>query len=382
MLEPAVKRVALPGGDTVMVSYAPLPWWGEANASGYVDPRNIAPDMDNPRKHMNEARLLELNASIKARGVRQQLVVVPRHTAPWVRVSKEHANCYFVAVSGHRRRNGALEGGVGAVPIRVAIYADEKAHRMDMSLLNKGQDDLTELEEGYEILRLQELGWRVNDIADAFGVAIPQFYCRINLTKLAPDIQAMLDADLPRDKRLSVTVGGHLGGVKTPTTEELEISFHELAKIVRRETVTDEEDFERLSDKERCFTLQRLLLAVIRQRNLTSVHATEFIRDRALKLKAAAGVAGRQPERFQPQRRKDIINTLVNETVKSVVADWPPDEIRRIFSFASREEVETFVARVLQAEQTFRGLREILERIKNEKKPTPPEVLRLVKSRA
>jgi hypothetical protein len=66
-----------------------------------------------------------------------------------------------VNVSGHRRQKCALDAGIGAVPVKVVIFQSEKEYRMEMSLLNKGQDDLTPLEEGYEIVRLRDLGWKI-----------------------------------------------------------------------------------------------------------------------------------------------------------------------------------------------------------------------------
>jgi ParB-like chromosome segregation protein Spo0J len=230
-----LREVRLPGGDVVHVSDSPEGWWNKANASGFVDPHQIAPDPRNPRRVMNPARRVELEESIAANGVRQALVLTPKHMAPWAQVAKEHTDCYFLDVSGHRRREASINKSVGAVPVMIRIYPDEKAHRMDVSLLNKGQDDLSALEEGHEILMLQELGWKVNELCASFGYQAPQLYDRIHLTRLAPDIQQLLDPDLPRKKRLGVTLGGKLGGIPAPTADELEEACENYGKTVARE---------------------------------------------------------------------------------------------------------------------------------------------------
>lgn len=374
----SLKTVVLPDGDKVTVSIVPEDWWTKHNASGYVSPNTIAPDPKNPRRHISPARQVELNESIKTRGVRQQLIVTPRHLAPWASVLPEQEHCFFLAVSGHRRRHGAMEASLGAVPIKVAVYKSEKDHRMDMSLLNKGQDDLSPLEEGYEIVTLQDLGWKVDDLSKSFGLAVPQLYGRMHLTKLHPDIQAMLDPELPRERRLAVTLGGFLGGVKVPTVDELEELFVNLSPSVKREEITTDVELEKADENGLRFLLQKLLLAVIRRRNLSSDQAVEFIRDRTLQLKAHHGAAAKKPQRFQPQRRKDILESLIKEVTGSVVVDWPPQEIRRIFELSSREEVEEFMQSMQRAGQIFITLAEILVKIRDEKKPSHPDVIRLM----
>ncbi len=377
MLTSALVDVRLPDGDVVPISRSPLSWWSDKNASGYIHPDDIAPDLDNPRKRMNAARLAELKSSVKARGVRQPIVVVPRHLAPWVRVAPAHKNRYFVAVSGHRRRDSASEAMIGAVPIKVAVYANEKDHRMDMSLLNKGQDDLTPLEEGYEIVELRKLDWTVDELCASFGLALPQYYGRINLTKLHPDIQATLDEDLPRDKRLSVTLGGHLGGVKVPTAEALEGLFAQFKNYVKRTDIIGTLNLLEADDDDLRFGLQKLLLAVIRKRSLSSSQAIEFIRDLTLKISTSNG-GGAPVRRFEPHRRRDILDTAIDGVVKSVVRDWPELEIGRIFENAAREDVETVLKRIAEAQGILTRFSETLERIKARKRPTNPEVARLM----
>lgn len=373
--------VALPDGDKVKISTQPEGWWSTHNASGYVDPAMIAPDPKNPRKYMNHARLAELNESVKARGVRQQLIVTPRHLVPWVTVDPEHEKCFFVAVSGHRRRSAAINANLRAVPVKVAIYAFEKDHRMDMSLLNKGQDDLSPLEEGYEIVELQSLGWKIDDLCKSFGFEAPKLYGRMHLTKLHPSLQQLLDVDVPKGKRIPITLGGALGAVKAPTVEELEELYKTFHAAIPRIEVVPNKDWENLDDDDLRFGLQHILLAVIRQRVLNATRAAEFIKERTLSLQAGRSASGKKTERYQPRRRKDVLETLLKEVAGSVVVDWTPEEFNRIFELSPREEVEAYLKKIGASQNILAKLTQILASIRDKKKPTHPDALKFMRQK-
>ncbi|HEY6018378.1 MAG TPA: ParB N-terminal domain-containing protein [Candidatus Paceibacterota bacterium] len=375
-----LRDVLLPGGDVVSISDTPEEWWPIHNRSGFADTVHIAPDPKNPRKRMNPARQKELEESIRARGVRQALIVTPREFAPWASINPEHKDCYFLAVSGHRRRAGAIKERVGAVPIMIKIYPSEKEHRMDVSLLNKGQDDLTPLEEGAEFIELQELGWTIKELCDAFGYAAPQLYDRMHLTKLDPIIQKDLDPELPVKKRLAISLGGALGGIPTPTLEELEQNYENLADSTRRlqpGEIVEFDKLEGLDERGRCFALQRLYYAVIKFRGLTSAQAIEFIRDHKLKLGGAGKSGGKPAQRYEPRRRKDTIDSMVNGVNGSLPVSWKPEEWRRIFELASREEVEEYIGKLQQAQATLAKFVSFLVPVRDAKKAMRPEVAAL-----
>ncbi|MDE2071183.1 MAG: ParB N-terminal domain-containing protein [Patescibacteria group bacterium] len=375
------RSITLPGGDVVSVSDDPEEWWSKHNATGFVDPHYIAPDPKNPRRRLNPARQKELEESIKARGVRQALILTPRHCAPWAPVEPQYKKCFFLAVGGHRRRAGSIATQIGAVPVMVKIYPSEKEHRMDVSLLNKGQDDLTPLEEGEEMMSLQSLGWKVEELCEAFGYATPQLYDRMHLTKLDPRLQKWLDPELPRRQRIPITLGGTLGGIPVPTLEELvEVydGLNDTVRILKTDEYVPAEKLEDLDQKGRRFALQRLLFAVIQRRNLPSPRAIEFIRDRKLKLAGGKSAGGRPTQRYRPNRRKDVLDTVIKEISSSLVVDWPEAEWQRIFGLAPREEVEDYMKKVQNAQKTLTMWESILGRIRDSKKATRPEVLEIL----
>jgi hypothetical protein len=343
-----------------------------------VDPRTIAPDPKNPRRESNPLRQQELNESIRTHGVAQQLVVTPRSTAPWAEVGSEFEDCFFLDVSGHRRRKAALLGKVAAVPVKVKIYPSEKEHRLDMALLNMDQDELSPLDKGYEIVNLQKLGWKIEALSRSFGLAVPQLYSRMNLTKLHSDLQRLLDESLPRNEQLGITLGGSLGGVKPAEPEELDELLEIFKEIPGVKEAVGARDTDELDEEERRFALQKILYVVIKVRNLSSERAISFIRDRTLKFKMAGGSGGRAPERFQPQRRKDVILNLVKEVEGSVIVDWKPEELRRIFQLSSYEEVDEYIKHMTRGREVFEGIITALERVRAAKKPTHPDALKLL----
>lgn len=111
--------VTLPEGEIVTVSNTPEEWWTEHGASGYLDPRLLFPDPQQPRKIIGGGDWKEFAAAIAAAGVREVIHITPLSHAPWV---TEQTDCPFLIVSGHRRHLAALEAGLGAVLVIVKIY--------------------------------------------------------------------------------------------------------------------------------------------------------------------------------------------------------------------------------------------------------------------
>lgn len=374
-------RIQLPAGNSVFISDTPEAWWSTDGASGYVDPTILAPDPDQPRKFMRGGKLDELRDSIAERGVRQAITVTPRTCAPWVTLSPKHRNAYFVIVSGHRRAECARATKLGAVPIQVVIYPNENEHRTDAGLLNACRDDLSELEEGFEFVRLRDTGATVESIRKAWGYkSAQQVFNRINLTKLHPDLQKLTVADANGIREISITVAGILGGVKAPNADELDTLATNVAGSVDAHKVTGYDDFEHLADDDRRFAMQKILVAVIKKRNLSAVRAGELIRDLTLSF-GGAKYAHDKTERYQPARRRELLKSLLKEVQGSVIVDWRREEFRRIFELVPYEEVEKFEKELHAAADVLTGIAKILESLRRSKRPTHPEVQKLMASR-
>lgn len=149
MNETPTKLACFPNGENVKVSLRHAPWWDEHGATGFVSPEQLAPDPDQPRVHMHDSDLQELTSSVRECGVREHIIVTPRDKAPWATVADEHRDAYFVIVSGHRRRQAALNTKLKAVPITIRLYGTPESFRIDQFVLNATRSDLTPLEEGW-----------------------------------------------------------------------------------------------------------------------------------------------------------------------------------------------------------------------------------------
>ncbi len=380
MRKQIVRIVALPDGKKVSVSDAPLPWWGQDDATGYVDPSHLAPDPDQPRKFMSEARLAELEKSIETCGVREAITVTPRELAPWVRLKSEHEKLPFIIVSGHRRAGSAQKSLLPAVPVRIKIYSDENAHRTDGGVLNACREALSELEQGFEFVRERQAGKSISQIADTHGINRLTVEYRINLTRLHPDLFSLLESDSKNKKRvLPIYPASILGGVKAPESEELEALAMKFADFVNAREATGHSSFENLEEDERRFAMQKLLAAVIVNRGLNSVRAADFIRDLTLTFKNGNG--RQKTQRYQPARRKDILLNLAKEVSGSTIVDWTPEEFKRIFSLSSREDDDVLIHELQAAQDVISKTIQIVSKIRDSKRVTSAEVLNLIRRR-
>jgi hypothetical protein len=322
-------------------------WWKNLEpGSGMIDPRLLAPDLGQPRKHIREFELGQLFASIAEKGVRDQLYITPLAKAPWVTVAPEHAQLPFVIVSGHRRQEGALRAVLAEVPVCIRLYANEAAYRDDAAVLNAGREPLTAIEQGWEVVRLRSLGKTIKQIAATLVFAEALVYEREYLTRLAPDLQRRLDPEVPVKQRLPVGVGSLLGNLPEPSGDFFQEKLDELGPEVSDTTGLPEGDLEELTGEELRYALQRLYLAVILKRKLLVPQAREFVMD---KKRVGTG----RPEsmrRFQANKRREVLTNYMSTITGSVVLDWSPDEWRRIMANASYEDVDACVKETTQAQ--------------------------------
>lgn len=372
------QTVELPDGKKVEISQIPEAWWTVDDATGYVDPRLLAPDPGQPRKEMTPAQLKELQASIAECGVREALTVTPLSHAPWVRLKPEHQKLALVIVSGHRRDECAVRARIGAVPVRIRIYANEDRHRTDGGVLNACREDLTELEQGFEFLRENKAGKSYQKIADTHGINELTVRNRINLTKLHPDLQKLLDINPQTNRRqLPVHPAGLLGGIKAPTAADLDDLALRFADFADAVEVTGHTSFNDLNDDERRFALQKLLVAVMLRRKLSGVRAVHFILDRTLQF--TGNRAEGKVNRYKPSRRKDVLDNFVTTVMGTVIKDWNSAEYQRIFGNASREEVEVRIAQVEGAQSLIAKIVKELKIVRDSKRKTSAEVLALMR---
>ncbi len=382
MLKLIKRTVVLPDDKRVTVCDTEESWWTVHGATGYLDPALLAPDLDQPRKDMDPGKLDVNFQSISEKGVLDYLVITPRTLAPWARVAKEHEGLFHLVVSGHRRRRNALRAKLGAVPVRIAIYPNENAYRTEAGLLNAGRDDLNELEQGFEFVRLRSTGATYRQIRSAWGINEQQVHGRIHLTRLHPDLHRLLIKDKAEKRVLSITAGGILGGLKVPTAQELDELSSKFVSIVDPIGATGHESYDALNDDERRFAEQKLLVAVMRKKRLNAVCAAEFFRTKSLifvvKKRGASRHDSESAEKHQPARRKDILSTFVRQVVESQVALWPSQELERLYANSTHEEVDAAMKEIKAGGDVFLSILRTLGAIRDKKHRTSAEVLALM----
>jgi ParB/RepB/Spo0J family partition protein len=152
----------------------------------------IHPSLTNPRKHFDQAKLAELVASIREKGLMSPLIVRP---------TKPVSSGGYEIVAGERRWRAAKSAGCKIVPVIVRELDDRQVLEVQM-IENLQRDDLSALEEaqGYEqILALQDGGkpvYTVATLAAAIGKSERHVIHRRQLARLKGEALDALEAGL------------------------------------------------------------------------------------------------------------------------------------------------------------------------------------------
>ncbi len=130
----------------------------------------IVPNPANPRLDVGDVS--ELAESIKAQGIRQNLLVTPT------------GGGRYTLVIGHRRLAAAKQAGLDSVPCAVAALS-EREQREIMLVENSQRRDLTLLEEANGIQGLLDLGESKSDIAKKTGRSVKYVSARAKVASVA-----------------------------------------------------------------------------------------------------------------------------------------------------------------------------------------------------
>ena len=126
----------------------------------------------NPRKDIGD--ITELSDSIKAKGILQNLTVVP-------------AGGKYYVVIGNRRMEAAKAAGLKTLPCVIAEM-DEKEQMETMLLENIQRVDLTVKEQADGFQLMMDLGLTVEELSEKTGFAKSTIYHRLNVAKLDGDV--------------------------------------------------------------------------------------------------------------------------------------------------------------------------------------------------
>ena len=173
------KRPALGKGLSALIPDTPAP---ASPAHGVVelDIDRLSPNDYQPRLQMDDARLEELAASIKANGVIQPIVV--RKTAEGYRI-----------IAGERRWRAARRAGLTRVPVVVKDVSGDQVQQkvLEMALIeNIQREDLNAIDEAKAYRRLvDEFALTQEAVAAAVGKDRATVANTLRLLKLPAEVQ-------------------------------------------------------------------------------------------------------------------------------------------------------------------------------------------------
>ncbi len=134
----------------------------------YIDILKLRPHPDNPRKDLGD--LTELSDSIKAKGILQNLTVIPDGE-------------YYTILIGHRRAAAAKLAGIKQVPCVVAEM-NYPEQIQTMLLENMQRSELTAFEQAQGFQMMFDFGNSVEDIAEKTGFSETTVRRRLKLAEL------------------------------------------------------------------------------------------------------------------------------------------------------------------------------------------------------
>lgn len=369
-------------------------WWTAHKSFGEVLLTTLAEDDDQPRWVIveDDEDNMALVADIKENGVYENLIVTPRHLAPWVKVKPEEEDCFFVIVAGHRRNWASKKAGKTHAPIEVRIYPDEDAYRKESVGTNTNRKDLSALEEAYVIYYWrypknggEPVSWE--RIAVRMSMSVATCHKRMRLTRLAQEIQmGHLHPKIPKKDRLGLNLAERLVDLNIPNINELK-AFAEYHEVLY--------DFDSIGNDGRKLlsAAQIIWLKVVREMGLGDKRAIQMI-DRGMQkstpggyvekrvdprsgkrqaFRAAPAIDHSQPDgsgsrRHQPARMLEMYHNYWKAILEGLPMDWTQDDFDRAFSNSSLSAIEAELQEANLGLSAIKTLIERIERTRDRKK--------------
>lgn len=136
---------------------------------------SASPSPTNPRKHFDAAKITELAASVKEKGILQPLVVRPMPGKAG----------HYEVVCGERRRRAAIEAKLKEIPVSIGDLDDLTV--LEIQIIENGQrEDVHPLEEADGYRALRDAGRKPEQIAAKLGMSPSHVYHRLRLAELGP----------------------------------------------------------------------------------------------------------------------------------------------------------------------------------------------------
>ena len=144
-----------------------------------IDIESVNPNPDQPRKDIDEEKIIELSDSIRIHGILQPIIA---------RKTEDPNN--FEIIAGERRWRAAQQAGLSSVPVIVLDEVDTKKI-LELSLIeNIQREDLNAIEKakGYKVL-LEKFSLTQEEVAQQVGQNRATVANHLRLLELPQDIQ-------------------------------------------------------------------------------------------------------------------------------------------------------------------------------------------------
>ena len=146
------------------------------NVLHWVETDRISPNPFQPRHSFDEAKIDELSASIREKGILEPLLV------------RRSQNRYEL-IAGGRRLRAAVKAGLKEVPVIVREATDTEVLQLAL-IENLQREDLNPIDEARAYRRLQvEFGWGQEETASKVGKSRPAVANSIRLLLLPAEVQ-------------------------------------------------------------------------------------------------------------------------------------------------------------------------------------------------
>ena len=146
------------------------------NLQHWVETDRISPNPFQPRHSFDEAKIDELSASIREKGILEPLLV------------RRSQNRYEL-IAGERRLRAAVKAGLKEVPVIVREATDTEVLQLAL-IENLQREDLNPIDEARAYRRLQvEFGWGQEETASKVGKSRPAVANSIRLLLLPAEVQ-------------------------------------------------------------------------------------------------------------------------------------------------------------------------------------------------
>ena len=156
---------------------------------------DIIPNRFQPRRHIDEATIAQLAASIKTSGVMQPIVVRPLTQSVSGGVVGGHgsaAGATWELVAGERRWRAASEAGLRTVPAVIRELSDSDSAQWAI-VENVQREDLNPIDKALAFRALgEQFGMTQSEIAERVGVDRSTIANLIRLTELEPVLQDLV----------------------------------------------------------------------------------------------------------------------------------------------------------------------------------------------